>query len=176
MTRFALTFIALFASACAADTDASMEDTQDNFRASLEEGDMSTDRNGARGARIVDAIMNEYGQLASSYGCSVESVVYGVVSTKAPLVKGYVLDLKGRTDSTFRAALRFGQNQAGSIYGATKSRDKANGDYFFKGLVDGQAIEATMISTGEGADLELFADLNTRGSRAVMKGVIVDCE
>ena len=176
MTRFALTFIALFASACAAETDTSMDDTQENFRASLEDSDMSTERNGPRGKRIVDAIMAEYGQLASSYGCTVESVVYGAVSNTAPLVKGYVLDGKGRADATFRAALRFGQDQTGSVYGATKSRDKAQGDYFFKGLVDGSIIEATMVSTDDGADLELFADLSTQGSRAVMKGVVVDCD
>ena len=176
MTRFALTFIALFASACAAETDASMDEAQDNFRASFEEGDIDAEKNGSRGLRIVDAIMSDYGQLASSYGCEVESVVYGFVSSSRPTLKGYALDDRGRVESTFRAALRYGQNGTGTIYGATKSRSEEGADLVFKGLIDGPVVEATMVSMGDGNDFELFADISTTGSRAVMKGVIVDCE
>ena len=175
MTRIALTFIALFASACAAETEAPMDEAQDTLRAELEDLDISTERNQSRNSRIADAIMEEYGQLANSYGCSVESVVYGVLSTRSPAARGYVLDQDGQVEATFRSAMRLRQDGSGSIYGATKSRDAAD-DFFFKGIVDGSAIEASVISVGDGPDFELFADISTAGNRAIMKGVVVDCE
>ena len=91
-------------------------------------------------------------------------------------MKGYVIDKRGRNEATFRSALRFGQDSSGTIYGAIKSRAGENGDYIFKGLIDGPVIEADVVSMGDGDDFQLFAGLTTRGTRAVMKGVIVDCQ
>ncbi len=175
MNRIALTFIALLASACATEADMTVDVEQDDVRAALEDGDFSTDRSSSRAARIAAAITAEYGQTAAAYGCTIESVVYGFMSSRTPTVKGYVLSTEGAIDGSFRSALRFDQNGAGSVYGATKSRAGESGDYLIEGLVDGSIIEASMISSAEGNDLALFGDISTRGSRALMKGVVVSC-
>ena len=176
MNRFSLIFIALFASACASDADVSLDTDEENFRAALEDGDMSEARGSSRAARIANAIINEYGQTAARYGCEIESVVYGFMSSRTPTVKGYVLSSDGMIESTFRSALRLEQSGSGYIYGATKSHEGESGDYFIEGLVDGNVIEASLISSGANDDLALFAELSTRGSRTIVKGIVVDCE
>jgi hypothetical protein len=180
MNRFTLLALALFASACATDIDANVEDNTDGFRASLEETDANTERRSSRrGQRIVDSVLNEYGPLAETYGCDIISVISGSWSDRDTPILATVFDLKGRSTSRLIGAMQMSSRSAGSIHGSTSGAPLHGVEYVLHGMVDGTVIEADFIAQSNLAsipDYLVFADRTTRGTGGSLKGVVVDCD
>ena len=176
MTRFALLTFAMFTSACAADVDASLDAPSDDFRASVEDVDLDTERSSSAQARIAATILGEYGPIAAEYGCDVVSVVFGSKSNNAGPIHGAMMSEAGRTQAKFKANVRSVGNQDPVIVGRTGKGSVEGSEYVFKGLVDGPVVEATMIALDdEGSDFELFGELNTGGRSLTLRGIVADC-
>jgi len=174
MTRIALTLFALFASACATESDVAMDDASEELRATMEDIGMDEEQT-AKTGRLAEAILTEYGELADQYGCDIVSIVYGAVNTRRPALSGLLMDTRGKRTGMFKGAIRSGLDNTISIVGATTKGTIEGSQYVFRGIVDGGVIEANFVSLGDSPDYEMFADLSTRGSRAYMKGVVADC-
>ena len=175
MTRFALLTFAMFTSACAADVDASLETSSDDFRASVEEVELDSERGTAAQARIAGRILSHYGPIAAEYGCDVVSVVFGTKSNNSGPIQGVMMAETGRTQARFQATTRFVGNEPPVIAGHTAKGSIEGSQYVFKGLIDGPVVEADMIALDDGTDFQLFGELNTAGRAISLQGIVADC-
>ena len=175
MTRFALLTFAMFTSACAADVDATSDATSDDFRASVEEVELDTERSTSSQARIASKILAEYGPIAAEYGCDVVSAVFGTKTSNSGPINGAMISESGRTQAKFKATVKSVGNQDPVIVGRTGKGSIEGSEYVFKGMVDGPVVEAEMIALDDGSDLEMFGELHTGGRALTLRGIVADC-
>jgi hypothetical protein len=179
MTRFTLLAFAMFTSACATDIDANLEGTTDEFRASLEDTDASTERSSIkRNQRMVRAVMSQYGPLAEQYNCDVISVVVGSWADRSRAIRAELLNTRGHRDALLKASMRTTNQHGGMILGETFKSRLNGSEYQLRGMFDGNAIEADFLAEsvqGGEADYQMFADWAPKGSGGTLKGVIANC-
>ena len=180
MTRFALLTFALFTSACAAEGDMNFDDSTDEYRASMEDIDANGDRTANLNQRIVRSTVHEYSKLMDEYGCQIQSVVYGAWSTKTQSFRGQVIALQGESVARVGGVIREGIKGMGLIAGKSTPSQAVAGEYFgeyvFKGLMDGQTIEADFHALENGPDYEMFAHWKTKGRFNHVRGVLARCQ